>query len=115
MDTAEPPDITPQTWNSRMHLENADFWFIRMSTTGKLLIRPSSYFFFVDDSALENGLLLLCTFEVNGGPKYQIRLGPFDIWWPCCMLNGMGKNLEQVLGTYFGVDEEEFNPVCSPE
>lgn len=86
-----------------------------MTSIGTVLIHPGSYFLFVDDLALEKGSLLLCSFENNGDLTYRIRLGPFDLWTPCCMFRGLGKGIEEVLEEYLGADEEEFDAVIGPK
>ena len=70
-----------------MYLENADFGHISMTRSGTVLYDVSAYYFIVDQKNLEQGLLSIVTYALNGEME-EALVRPYGLMHLLAFLEG---------------------------
>lgn len=77
-------------------IELADFRGMEMTRAGTVIFSHTGTHVFVDDFALEHGMVMMCSFAVSREPKRRFRINLLDIEYPMQMTIAMGKTLDMV-------------------
>lgn len=95
MTPRENDTITLDNFKRYEVLEPANYQFLKFNNLGQVLFDwfecPSML---VDERALNTGMVLVATFDVDGTPNLALRVRPLDLFDPFMRMEGLGKDFE---------------------